>query len=292
MKKITTYSIQHHQKVFNLSSNKKDFFFIELGKDSLFNTEPRRSETYSISFLKEGEVISQTGLVKKRIQGPAIIALGPSVVRTIKETENSPKMEIIFFTDDYLLANRANVFYLMEFDFFENEELNNFGLNAIQAKKIERIFDLMKETLHEQNFHEQELIRSYIFLLIHELNSFLQNKEPSENHHLDKLPAIVVNFKNLLKKEYINEHTVHFYADKLNITPKHLSEILKKHTGKTAGEWINESVILEAKVLLQNQIYSVAQISEFLNFSDQSVFGKFFKSNAGITPLEYKKSIK
>lgn len=292
MKKITIYSIQHHQKVFNLSSNKKDFFYIELGKNSLFNTEPRRSETYSISFLKEGEVISQTGLVRKKITAPAIIALGPSVVRTIKETEDSPKMEIIFFTDDYLLANRTNVFYLMEFDFFENEELHCFGLTEIQAKKIGEIFDLMKQTIQENNFHEQEIIRSYIFVLIHELNSFLQTTKTSENHHLEKLPAIVANFKTLLKKEYQNQHTVNFYADKLNITPKHLSEILKKQTGKTAGDWINESVILEAKVLLQNQKYSVAQISEFLNFSDQSVFGKFFKSNTGLTPLEYKKSIK
>lgn len=118
MKKITTYSIQHYQKVFNLSSNKKDFFYIELGKNSLFNTEPRRSETYSISFLKESEVISQTGLVKKRVKAPAIIVLGPSVVRTVKETENSPKMEIIFFTDDYLLANRTNAFYLQTRLFF------------------------------------------------------------------------------------------------------------------------------------------------------------------------------
>lgn len=292
MKKITTYSIQHHQKVFNLSSNKKDFFFIELGKNSLFNTEPRRSETYSISFLKEGEVISQSGLVKKRIKAPAIIALGPSIVRTVKETENSPKMEIIFFTDEYLLANRTNVFYLMEFDFFENEEQNSFTLNEIQAKKVEQIFNLMKETIEKKNFHEQEIVRSYILILIHEINSYLQHPENSENHPTEKLPSIVVNFKNLLKKEYHNHHTVNFYADKLNITPKHLSEILKKQTGKTAGDWITEAVILEAKVLLQNRNYSVAQISELLNFSDQSVFGKFFKSNSGSTPLEYKKSIK
>lgn len=290
MKKITTYSIQHHQKVFNLSSNKKDFFFIELGKNSLFNTEPRRSETYSISFLKEGEVISQAGLVTKRIKAPAIIALGPSIVRTIKETENSPKIDIIFFTDDYLLANRTNVFYLMEFDFFENDELHSLSLDENQAKKISQVFDLIKQTIEEKNFHEQEIIRSLIFILIHELNSFLQTT--TSNHHLEKLPAIVVNFKSLLKKEYQNHHTVNFYADKLNITPKHLSEILKKQTGKTAGEWISESVILEAKVLLQNHKYSVAQISESLNFSDQSVFGKFFKSHTGQTPLEYKKSIK
>ena len=290
MKKITTYSIEHHQKVFNLSSNKKDFFFVELGKNSLFNSEPRRSETYSISFLKEGEVISQAGLTTQTIKAPAMIALGPTVVRTVRETENQPRMEIIFFTDDYLLANRSNVFYLMEFDFFDNEEQHTFSLNPEQARKIERIYDMMKDTLREHHYHEQEIIRSCIYILIHELNSFHKLQESPESHFNEKMSPILVNFKKLLKKEYQKQRSVNFYADKLNITAKHLSEILKKQSGKTAGEWIDEVIILEAKVLLQNKTLSVAEVSEFLNFSDQSVFGKFFKTHTGLTPLQYRKT--
>jgi len=291
MKKITTYSIEGHQKLFNLSSNKKDFFFVELGKNSLFNSEPRRSETYTLSFLKEGEIISRTGLTTKTIQGPAIMALAPTLVRSITETENQPLIEIIFFTAEYLLANRTNVFYLMQFDFFDNEDKCVLNLNAGQAAKIEQVFNLIKTTIDENHLHEQEIIRSCIYILIHQINSFHQSNSNHESEIKENTSPFLMNFRKLLNREFRNNHSVSFYADKLNITPKHLSEVLKKQSGKTAGEWINEVIILESKVLLQNKTLSISQISESMNFSDQSVFGKFFKTHTSQTPLQYRKSI-
>lgn len=290
MKKITTYSIQSLQKVFNLSSNKKDFFFVEIGSGSVFNPEPRRSETYSISLLKKGNLEIQTGLLSQTIMGPAMVALGPTVVRSLKEGKEQPVMEIIFFTDDYLLANRSNVFYMMEFDFFENDELHTLNLTPEQAQKIERIYNLIKETLATHHFHQQEIIRSYIFILIHELNAFHKIKNNDNSNFIEKMSPVLINFKKLLNKEYRHERSVNFYAGKLNMTPKHLSDLLKKQTGKTAGEWIDEVIILEAKVLLQNKSLPVAEISDALHFSDQSVFGKFFKTHTSLTPLQYRKS--
>jgi len=82
---------------------------------------------------------------------------------------------------------------------------------------------------------------------------------------------------------------VQHYADELNVSRKYLSEVIKKHSGKTASDWISEMVILEAKVLLQNKKMSINQISDLLHFSDQSVFGRFFKNYEGISPLEYRK---
>ncbi|MXN90234.1 helix-turn-helix domain-containing protein [Flavobacterium sp. Sd200] len=291
MKKIATYSIQQHQKVFNLSSNKKDFFYVELGKGSLFNPEPRRSETYALCFLKQGEILLQTGLQKQTVKAPSLIALGPTVVRSMHETENQPYMDIIFFTGNYLLEKRSNVFYLMEFDFFEDNDLHTSHLNPIQAKKTARIFNMIKEAVEEHHIHEPEMVRSSIFALIHEMDSFVKNYPAPQSHISEKVSPILGAFKRLLNKEYQQQRFVSFYADKLNVTPKHLSELLKKETGKTAGEWIDEVIVLEARVLLQNKSLSVSQVSEYLNFSDQSVFGKFFKTHTSLTPLQYRKSL-
>jgi len=290
MKKISTYSIQHQQKIFNVSGGNKDYFFLELGSHSLFYPEPRRSEAYSISFLKEGEVVLQAGLVTQTVKAPAVITLGPTVVRTITETDIQPVMEIIFFTDNYLLANRTNVFYLMEFDFFEDEDLHPFTLNKIQAKKTGRIFKMIREALSTHHLHEPEILRSCINILIYEINSFHKLQHTAKPPLAEPISPLLVNFKQLLYKEFIRERSVAFYADKLNITPKHLSDLLKKQTGKTAGEWIDEAIILEAKVLLQNKELSVSQVSEQLNFSDQSVFGKFFKTHTTLSPLRYRQS--
>jgi len=61
-------------------------------------------------------------------------------------------------------------------------------------------------------------------------------------------------------------------------------------TGKTASEWIEEAVVLEAKALLQNQDLTVAQISDLLHFADQSAFSRFFRKSLGLSPTAYKQA--
>lgn len=80
-----------------------------------------------------------------------------------------------------------------------------------------------------------------------------------------------------------------FYAEKMNRTPKYLSGEIKRITGRSILEWINEAVLIEMKVQLKTTDYTVLQISEVLNFSSPSVFVQFFKHHTGITPLQYRK---
>ena len=100
---------------------------------------------------------------------------------------------------------------------------------------------------------------------------------------------LFTKFRHLLSGNYMHERKLDFYAGHLHVTPKSLSAAIKKKTGKPAGKWINDTIILEAKVLLQNKMLTVSQISGMLNFSDQSVFGKFFRAGTGMSPVEYRK---
>ena len=89
-------------------------------------------------------------------------------------------------------------------------------------------------------------------------------------------------------------HTIHrnvgFYADKLCLTPKYLSKLIKTASGKSAPEWIDSYVILEAKNLLKYSDITIKEIVYRLNFPNQSVFYKFFKARTGMTPSEYRNS--
>ena len=80
-----------------------------------------------------------------------------------------------------------------------------------------------------------------------------------------------------------------FYAGKLCVTPKYLSLLVKNVSNRTAGEWIDNYVVLEAKALLSSSTLSIQEISDRLNFANQSFFGKYFKQHAGISPTEYRK---
>lgn len=99
---------------------------------------------------------------------------------------------------------------------------------------------------------------------------------------------IFFNFFTLLEHNFREQRTVQFYADKLCITPKHLSTVVKNVSGRTAGAWIDGYVILSAKVMLRSSSSTIQEISVALNFPNQSFFGKFFKQHVGISPREYR----
>lgn len=95
-------------------------------------------------------------------------------------------------------------------------------------------------------------------------------------------------FLLLVEENFRTERFLDFYAKKLGVTPKHLSRTIKSQTGQTAVEWIEQFVILEAKVLLKSSNLNVQQISELLHFPSQSFFGKYFKKYTGISPREFR----
>lgn len=85
------------------------------------------------------------------------------------------------------------------------------------------------------------------------------------------------------------ERQVNFYAERLCISSKHLSSVVKNVSGMTAGEWIDNYVVMEAKVLLKTTDRTIQQIADDLNFKNQSFFGKYFKHLTGQTPTRYRR---
>ena len=98
------------------------------------------------------------------------------------------------------------------------------------------------------------------------------------------------NFMKLVEEYHTMHRNVGFYADKLNLTPKYLSKLVKVSSGRSAPEWIDAYVILEAKNLLKHSNIAIKEIVYKLNFPNQSVFYKFFKMRTGMTPSEYRNS--
>jgi len=101
---------------------------------------------------------------------------------------------------------------------------------------------------------------------------------------------IMAKFILAVSDNFRKERQVSFYADKLCITPKHLSAVVKEISGQTAGSWIENYVLMEAKVLLKTTDLTIQQIAMNLNFSNQSFFGKYFKHLTGMSPSEFRRS--
>ena len=96
----------------------------------------------------------------------------------------------------------------------------------------------------------------------------------------------------MVESEFKENRQVEDYAAKIGITSKHLAHVIKKTTGKYPSEWMDNYVLLESKRMLRSSDESIQSISYDLNFATPSHFGKFFKTRTGMTPKEFRNSMK
>ena len=133
------------------------------------------------------------------------------------------------------------------------------------------------------------VIRFLLSAFTLELNRIFTLREKSNKSKLSRQEDILWKFLTLLKGYHTQQRSVNFYADRLYISPKHLSSVIKQMSHKTAHEIIADFVILSAKRMLKTTTMSIQEISDELNFANQSFFGKFFKQNTGLSPSSYRK---
>lgn len=133
------------------------------------------------------------------------------------------------------------------------------------------------------------IIRFILSAFTLELNRIFTAREKSDRSKISRQEDILWKFLTLLKQYHKEERTVNFYANKMCISPKHLSSVIKQMSHKTAHEIIADFVTMTAKRLLKTTTMSIQEISDELNFANQSFFGKFFKQNTGQSPSAYRR---
>lgn len=133
-----------------------------------------------------------------------------------------------------------------------------------------------------------KIIRNLLRALLYEAISLYDKLFTGKSSTHGRNDEIALQFSQLLSQNYLKEREVTFYANRLFITPKHLSKVVKKVLGRKPLELINEMVILHIQALLKSSNLTIAQISEELHFSSPSFLGRFFKKYKGMTPMEYR----
>lgn len=136
--------------------------------------------------------------------------------------------------------------------------------------------------------YKKKVVNSLLQSLLYVALSVYKTRYKYTEMKRSRNEEIFFNFVTLLEQEFKEQRTVQYYADKLCITPKHLSTVVKMVSAKTAGEWIDGYVVLAAKVMLRSSSRTIQEISVELNFPNQSFFGKFFKKHVGLPPREYR----
>ena len=161
-----------------------------------------------------------------------------------------------------------------------------------EAAYIHDISKLMRSVLcdYAPTSNREKIISSLFAAMFHYVMGILQKHSlPAGNDSVSNRTDELFNkFLDLLREYCSTERSVEFYASKMGITPKYLSLILKKKSGRNASKLIDEAVVYEAKRLLKYSGMSINEIATKLNFASQSFFGKYFKQRVGVSPSRYK----
>lgn len=200
---------------------------------------------------------------------------------------------VVAMTRDFVTGLRMDINKVF------NEGLAMLGnpsimLNEAQQELVYRYVTLMCEVVKMNPINAREAINSIISSMFYVISGIgserIRELGEDVRQSSSRSKMIFEQFIKLVAENHLQHRNVGFYADKLCLTPKYLSKLIKTATGRSAPEWIDAYVILEAKNLLKYSNVTIKEVVFRLNFPNQSVFYKFFKARTGMTPSEYRNS--
>lgn len=292
---IDTYGIEevHAEAITNQKVQVKEFFVYT--KEEMPVQEkilrPSRSTHFAI-YLNLGEAIElKYNLINYVIQKNSLFIIHPGIVHLQKEGEHLPTVSM-GFSHDFLMGAMIHKKHPEALSFLIQQSDPLFLLTDKEAETFLTLLLYLKD-LVDNNGHpfKEDMIHHGFNLFLLDLAAIAKKYRGDEEHGMTRKEDILFNFLKQLAAHFKEERSVQFYADALFMTPKHLTKTVKEITTKTCGEFIDEMVIAEAKILLGDLSYSVGQVADALHFSDQFFFSKFFKRRTGLSPKEYKSSL-
>ncbi len=292
---IDTYGIEevHADAVTSQAEQASEFFLYKSEEmpvqEKMFR--PARSTHFTIQ-INLGEPIEiKYNLINYIIETNSLFIIHPGVVHVLKETEHLPTISM-GFSHDFLGAAMMHRSHPEALGFLIQQSDPLFLLTEKEAQTFLTLMLYLKNLVDDnQHPFKEDMLHHGFNLLLLELAAMVRKYRGTEEHGMTRKEDILFNFLKQLAGHFKEERSVQFYADALFMTPKHLTKTVKELTNKTCGEYIDEMVIDEAKILLGDLSYSVGQVADALHFSDQFFFSKFFKRRTGLSPKEYKNSL-
>lgn len=264
------------------------FKFVPLEKKTGYDSSsPHRHNYYEIFLFEKGGGKHDLDFNTYEIKSNSIHFVSPGQVHQVKRALNTHGAVILFSRDFYYLG-AENKQLLFELPF-----LNNIGASPVlnlskeQMKSIIPILSGIKNELDKAGSHHEDIIRSFLNILLMQGNQYYSQTYPETHHSLTD--STYKQFRLLLENNFRTMRKVKEFAKQLKISEKVLNEAVKKATGETASEHIFSRIILEAKRLLKHSQLSIKEIAYFLNFSDPAHFSKFFKTQGGLSAEDFRK---
>lgn len=221
-----------------------------------------------------------------------MIFFRPNQIVTFKNVKSVNDCFLILIKEDFLAGTHLHK-EIKGYSYFDYETSEALYLSPSEENTIWDLVNIMhKETYNNTDAYSRSILLSHLGTLLTYAQRFYKRQFINR---IDITGAYASRFQQLLDT-YYNENkaselglpTVAYMADKFNVSPRYLSDLLKQETGKTAIEMIHIHLIKEAKNLLTEGKMNISEISFSLGFENPNYFARLFKKEVGIQPNIYR----
>lgn len=252
-------------------------FKISRMKEVIKPTKPHKHDGYyEIIYLTDGAGVHIIDDKQFQVETPMLFFMNPGHVHCWEFTK-IPKGYVCIFKEE-ILSNNHSVKLL----------INRLSIKYNLAKSTENfdeLFRLMQEE-YEIQHPDLSILESFLDIIILKISRL-----PVSESEVRTYSPLTLDFRRLVDAHFNSQKELGFYASKLHVSTRTLSNACKREVGRPALSLINERIIDESKRLLKHTSNSISEIAYYLHFNDPSHFVKFFKNKTNLTPGEYRDMI-
>ena len=257
---------------------------------------PVRFDVYIIFFLRSGHFTIDLNLNSYEVKPLSLLVNVPGNIIKLTSYEEDhigdAQLYFVLVSKELMSGIRFdfNKVYQESLSLLKNPCIT---LSEADIALAECYFTLAREVVLSDKENKKEmlgsLVTSFTYMAMDVCTRALNEARKAQTPSSARVNQLFERFIALVTEYHNTERGMAFYADKLCLTPKYLSKLVKQASGRSAPAWIDSFVILEAKNMLKYSDKTIKEIVYALHFPNQSVFYKFFKAHTGMTPSEYRK---
>jgi AraC family transcriptional activator of pobA len=248
---------------------------------------PTRATTHTLIYLTEGEAIMTIGSETCKIGRDECMIVPAGQVFSFTHPDVN-RGYLCNFHNDMIIGKFGKNDLLRDFEFLRVWGNPRICLDERTSGFVLHLFKRLLLEYTEHGLKNLNILQPYFIALLCEINSAYKPVSGSSQTHA---VHITNRFRELIFSSIKTVHSVADYAALLNITPNHLNKSVRTITGKSPTKWIDEAIVLEAKVLLCQSDLPISEIAAEVGFFDQSYFSRLFKKYEGVTPVQFRKMI-
>jgi AraC family transcriptional activator of pobA len=193
------------------------------------------------------------------------------------------------FTEEFLALQQNAA--LRQLPLIQNpHNAHELALPPADEAVVDDLLTKLEAECHRPGEWQHQLLSAYLTALLTYLSRLYTEQYPGGEPSADQ--RLLRTYRARIEEHFRERHEVGAYAELLHISAGHLSEVVKAQSGKSAIKHLHERLVLEAKRLLFYTPQSLKELAFDLGFSDASYFNRFFKRETGLTPAEYRASIR